>query len=289
MKKLSLINGVFSENISVFDRGLAYGDGLFETMSWQYIEKGNKKNQVEFWKRHLNRISFSCKRLKINFPKENILQNYKDKILNKANRLGIKKGILKLLITRGEGMRGYKFEKNMNPTIIFLAFPFSDYSDDFFQVGVTAEFCESYITSNRNLAGLKHLNRLDSVLARAEWNNEKIFEGMFIDEKKNIVEGTMTNIFFVKGKTLFTPRLLDYGINGIMREVVLENYDKFFDKLKITEIKKTSINEFDQMFLTNSLLKIVPVRKIGKHKYSIFDNTRRIIEHYQSARNLEFS
>ena len=289
MKKLSLINGVFSENISVFDRGLAYGDGLFETMSWQYIEKGKKKNQVEFWTRHLNRISFSCKRLKINFPKENILRNYRDKILNKANKQGIKKGILKLLITRGEGVRGYKFEKNMNPTIIFLAFPSSDYPDDFFQVGVAAEFCESYITSNRNLAGLKHLNRLDSVIARAEWNNEKIFEGMFIDEKKNIVEGTMTNIFFVKGKTLFTPRLLDYGINGIMREVVLENYDKFFDKIKITEIKKTSINEFDQMFLTNSLLKIVPVRKIGKHKYSIFDNTRRIIEHYQSAKNLEFN
>ena len=224
MKKLSLINGVFSENISVFDRGLAYGDGLFETMSWQYIEKGKKKNQVEFWTRHLNRISFSCKRLKINFPKENILQNYRDKILNKANKQGIKKGILKLLITRGEGVRGYKFEKNMNPTIIFLAFPSSDYPDDFFQVGVAAEFCESYITSNRNLAGLKHLNRLDSVIARAEWNNEKIFEGMFIDEKKNIVEGTMTNIFFVKGKTLFTPRLLDYGINGIIFRKSLKAY-----------------------------------------------------------------
>ena len=119
------------------------------------------------------------------------------------------------------------------------------------------------------ISGLKHLNRLDSVLARAEWNNEKIFEGMFIDDKKNIIEGTMTNIFFVKGKTLFTPRLLDYGINGIMREVVIENYDKFFDKIKITKIKKTSLNEFDQMFITNSLLKIVPVRKIGKYKFSI--------------------
>ena len=186
-------------------------------------------------------------------------------------------------------MRGYKFENNMNPTIIFLAFPFSDYPDDFFQLGVAAKFCESYITSNRNFSGLKHLNRLDSVLARAEWNNEKIFEGMFIDDKKNIIEGTMTNIFFVKGKTLFTPRLLDYGINGIMREVVIENYDKFFDKIKITKIKKTSLNEFDQMFITNSLLKIVPVRKIGKYKFSIFDNTRRIIEYYQSAKNLEFN
>ena len=94
MKNLSLINGVFSENISVFDRGLAYGDGLFETMSWQYIGKRRKKKS-SILERHLNRISFSCKKLKINVPKENILQNYKDKILNKANRLGIKKGILK--------------------------------------------------------------------------------------------------------------------------------------------------------------------------------------------------
>ena len=287
MKNLSLINGVFSETVSVFDRGLAYGDGLFETMSWRYT--GKKKNQVEFWKRHLNRISFSCKKLKISLPKENILQSHKDKILNKAYRLGIKKGILKLIITRGIGMRGYKFEKNINPTIIFLAFPFRDYPNHFYELGVNTKFCKSYITSNRNFAGLKHLNRLDSVLARDEWNNEKIYEGMFIDENENIIEGTMTNIFLVKGKNLFTPELLDYGINGIMREVVLENYDKFFDKIKITKIKKTSLNEFDQMFLTNSLLKIMPVRKIEKHKFSILDNTRRIIEHYQWIKNLEFN
>ena len=81
------------------------------------------------------------------------------------------------------------------------------------------------------------MNRLDSVLARSEWEDEKIFEGVFVDSKQNILEGTMTNIFFVQKKTLITPPIIDSGINGVMRQVVIDNAKFFFDKVIIQKYK----------------------------------------------------
>ena len=111
---ISLINGEFSNHISVIDRGLSYGDGLFETMSWSYLDD-EKVLGVEFWDRHIERIKQGCSITKIKLPSTEILTNYKEKILNECLRKGIKKGVLKILITRGIGGRGYKFEKRDRP------------------------------------------------------------------------------------------------------------------------------------------------------------------------------
>ena len=289
MTKISLINGVFSNKVSVFERGLAYGDGLFETMSWQNFNIKECPNKVEFWTRHLQRIFMGCRTLSIKPPNTKILDNYKNKILKKANTLGLNKGILKIIITRGIGGRGYKYDKDIKPTIIFLAFPISMYPEKFYKKGVSVKFCDSKLSSNENLVGLKHLNRLDSVLARAEWNNQKIFEGLFCDDKENIIEGTMTNIFLVRENTLYTPEIKKSGINGIMRQVVIDNYKNFFDQIKITKISRNNIRKFQQIFLTNSVLKIMPVAKIEENKFSVLGKIREIIDYYELQENLEFN
>ena len=289
MTKISLINGVFSNKVSVFERGLAYGDGLFETMTWQNFNSDEYPNQVEFWTRHLQRIFIGCRTLSIKPPNSKILNNYKNKILKKANILGLNKGILKIIISRGIGGRGYKYDKDIKPTIIFLAFPFSKYPEKFYKKGVSVRFCDSRLSSNENLVGLKHLNRLDSVLARAEWSNQKIFEGLFCDDKENIIEGTMTNIFLVRKNTLYTPEIKESGINGIMRQVIIENYKNFFDQIKITKIRRGNIREFQQIFLTNSVLKIMPVAKIEENKFSVLGKIKEIIDYYELQENLEFN
>ena len=178
---ISLINGEFSNHVSVLDRGLSYGDGLFETMSWSYLD-AEKFVGVEFWDRHVERIKQGCKITKINLPPIDILKKYKEKILKECLRKGFKNGVLKILITRGVGGRGYKFEKNILPTIIFLSFPLRKIKKETLNTGVKLRFCEFSIFENSMLAGIKHLNRLDSVMARSEWEEEEFFDGVMLDQ-----------------------------------------------------------------------------------------------------------
>ena len=275
----SLINGEFTNSISVLDRGLSYGDGIFETMSWSFL-KDQGLLGVEFWKRHLKRIEKSCLITKIKLPSTKLLNNFKAKILEKSFNSGITQGILKIIITRGIGGRGYKYESNMQPTIIFLSFPRVDLNYSLYSKGVRTRFCESPIFKNHQLAGLKHLNRLDSVMGRSEWNNKIFFEGILVDDKENIIEGTMTNIFFARGKMLFTPLINQSGIKGVMRQIIIEKSKKFFEKVEEVNIKKTEINSYNEMFITNSILKIMPVRQLEKKKFKISRDTIEFIKYF---------
>ena len=286
-KNLSLINGKFKDSISVYDRGLAYGDGFFETMLWDSFKNKNNTNiGVEFWLRHLRRIKDGCKLMQINFPTDDEITRQRNIILT-ASLKEEKSGLLKMIITRGVGGRGYKFEKNMAPTIIFLSLQKPKQEEEYFKSGVTVKICKTHLSKNTNLFGFKHLNRLDSVLARSEWEDEKIFEGIFVDSKQNILEGTMTNIFFVQKKTLFTPPIIDSGINGVMRQVVIDNAKLFFDKVIIQKINLKDVKKFDQMFLTNSVLKVMPVSRFEEKKFIKNKNVRDLINFFKCQNDAE--
>ena len=278
---LSLINGKFQDSVSVLDRGLAYGDGFFETMFWTLKDEGGvvERFGVEFWNEHLNRIKKGCKLLKIKFPKEKNILHQREKILRKFYSSGVKSGVLKMIITRGVGGRGYKFQEKMDPTIIFLAFPRSKFDEKNYHSGVKARYCRTKLSSNESLVGLKHLNRLDSVLARSEWK-EDFFEGILEDKKNNIVEGTMSNIFFIKKTKLFTPLINESGLNGVMRQVVMKKSHFFFDKLIVKNISRQMVDDFDQMFLTNSLIRILPVRSLSKKKFVISENLTSLVNYF---------
>ena len=124
------------------------------------------------------------------------------------------------------------------------------------------------------------MNRLDSVLARSEWQDEKVFEGVFIDSNQNILEGTMTNIFFVCKKILITPPILDSGIDGVMRQVIIDNAKFFFDEIIIKKINLKDIEGFDQMFLTNSVQKIIQVSRFEKKKFFYKKNVKDLINFF---------
>ena len=288
-QNLSLINGEFKDSISVYDRGLAYGDGFFETMLWDSLEKKNEINfGVEFWLRHLRRIKDGCQLIQINLPLDEEIIRQRNLILN-ASLKEKKSGLLKMVVTRGVGGRGYKFERNMMPTIIFLSLPKPKVKKEYFKSGVVVKICKTQLSKNTNLFGYKHLNRLDSVLARSEWEDKNIFEGIFVDSKKNILEGTMTNIFFVHKKTLITPPIIDSGINGVMRQVVIDKAKFFFDKVVIQKINLRDIEKFDQMFLTNSVLKVIPVMRFEKKKFIKKKNVIDLINFFNCKNDKEKS
>ena len=90
----------------------------------------------------------------------------------------------------------------------------------------------------------------------------------------------MSNVFFIKGKTLYTPKIAGFGIKGIMREAILRKSDLFFDNIRVSKINKKMINEFDQMFLTNSVIKILPVKNLGRKRFKIMKNMKYLIEKF---------
>lgn len=290
----SLINGTFKKNISVLDRGLAYGDGIFETMHWHVnIKNKEKVYSVEYWQRHIERLKIGCEKIKLPMPSIELLGSYKKKILKKSSESGVNSGVLKIIITRGVGGRGYKFESDLKPTVIFLSFPTKPIDQKLYKTGVKVRLCETNILENKTISGIKHLNRLDSVVARSEWD-ANFFEGLFVDKSGNLLEGTMTNIFFIKNKILYFPNLKSCGIEGIMSQVIKEKTNLFFEGFMERNLKFSEINNFDAMFLTNSIIKVVPVKYLENVSFTITDELRSLVEYFSSSgkiknNNLELS
>lgn len=184
-----LINGQDSTTLSAQDRGLLYGDGLFETIA---IRNGAPLR----WERHLQRLMLGCERLGIPCPDVTTLT---------LESLDLCKGhdraVLKLIVTRGVGGRGYRAPAQLQPTRILARHPWPDYPDHA-RDGVRVRLCDMRLAQQPALAGIKHLNRLEQVLARAEWNDEDIAEGLLFDREDHVIEATMSNLFLVCGKSV---------------------------------------------------------------------------------------
>ncbi|MDP2902926.1 MAG: aminodeoxychorismate lyase, partial [Methylovulum sp.] len=207
-----LVNGECRTHIEITDRGFQYGDGLFET-----IKVINR--QPVFLDLHLSRLQAGCRRLYIPFPDFQTL-TFEAGMLCKRS-CADSPAVLKLIITRGSGGRGYKQPDLIQPTRAFSLHPFPEYPSTFYADGIVARFCGTRLGLNPALAGIKHLNRLEQVLARAEWNDTAIQEGIMLDVNDHVIEGTMTNLFYIKDNTLYTAALAQTGVAGVMRNIIM--------------------------------------------------------------------
>ena len=205
-----LINGKEKETISVYDRGLQYGDGLFETMA---VRSG----KIYLWETHWQRLMSGCERLSITLPDKKTIEKEIALLCLNKNQL-----VIKLIVTRGEGQRGYPFSNTQNVTRILSSHAWPDYPEHYQSEGVAVCYCETTLSENKKLAGIKHLNRLEQILARNEWDTDEFQEGLMLTIQGNVVDGTMSNIFAVKENVLFTPDLLLSGVAGVMRKTVIK-------------------------------------------------------------------
>ncbi len=130
---------------------------------------------------------------------------------------------------------------------------------------------------NPGLAGVKHLNRLEQVLARAEWDDPSIVEGLMRDADGHVVEGTMSNLFAVLDGVLLTPELSLCGVRGIMREIVLETAARCGLAPVERKIPTEALLRADEVFLTNSLIGVWPVRRFESEEFPVGDVTRRLM------------
>lgn len=168
-------------------------------------------------------------------------------------------GILKILLTRGPGGRGYRCPARPSPTRVISLHELSNEVPDFQDKGVVVRLCHTPLSIQPRLAGLKHCNRLEQVLASLEWNDPQIQEGWMSDTEGYLVEGTRTNLFFLKQESLFTPLLDRCGVRGVVRQWVLQQATSRGLRIQETRIRPEEIFAAEEVFVTNSIWGIVPV------------------------------
>lgn len=264
------INGINCEHLSVMDRGLHYGDGLFETIACV-------AGKLQFWGEHLQRMLDGAERL--NMQVETIA-NFEQDVSAMLKQYSIENGVIKLMLTRGQSERGYRFPSPQKNTRIVIVSKTPEYPVTFKTEGIAACFCQHPVSKNNRLAGIKHLNRLDNVLARNEWKDE-YQEGLMLDEDGHVVEGTMSNLFAIKNNELFTPLLNHSGVNGIIREQVLSIAQELGIEILISEIKKEDLKSMGEIFVCNSVIGIWPVKSLGDSDYKIGSLTKIFSEALQ--------
>ncbi len=266
-----LVNGAACDHLTVFDRGLQYGDGVFETICVQ-------DSKPRLWPDHMARLLSGCQRLQISAPDCELLWR-------EAATLCVDqpKGVLKIVITRGAGSRGYRVITPLTPNRILSTHPAPTYAAANWREGVRVRICAQRLGHNPQLAGLKHLNRLEQVLARQEWQDEDIAEGILRDQDGNVIGGVMSNVFLVLGDKIVTPALDRCGVAGVMRNKVLQ---MLRENAYTTEIRPVPQDEFltaDEVFVTNSLIGIWPVKSVdnqGSYRLYVSKTLQSLLDQY---------
>lgn len=250
-----LINGEVQTQIAASDRGLHYGDGLFETIA---LVDGRPR----LWPRHLARLEAGCRRLAIPMPDPVLLEQ---EALQLAK--GQARGVVKLILTCGSGGRGYAPPAEPSPQRILLSYPWPDYPRSYWEEGVALRLCRTPLACNPVLAGVKHLNRLEQVLARAEWDDPAIAEGLMCNLEGQVIEGTMSNLFLIRDGRVYTPDLDRCGVAGVMRGVLLELLEAQGIPCEVTALTLDEVRQADELLLSNSLIGLWPVCRFEEREF----------------------
>lgn len=259
----SWVNGAPGEQLSVRDRGLAYGDGLFETIA---VRGG----RIPLLARHLVRLADGCRRLSIPLD----LAQMEAELQAFAAQLG--EGVVKLVVTRGEGQRGYAPPQPCQPLRILQAAPLPQYPVAHAEQGVRLFPCVTRLAEQPVLAGLKHLNRLEQVVARAEWQDAECAEGLMRDSSGRVIEGVYSNLFLVVAGGLVTADLSRCGVAGVMRAEILQQAQLLGLSIELRDISFDELLGADEVFLCNSLYGIWPVRALQERHWSVGPLTRKL-------------
>jgi len=257
------VDGRPAEGLPVHDRGLAYGDGLFETMR---VVDGRPR----LFERHLLRLQDGCQRLRLPLD----LPALRSEILAFCQIL--QNGVAKLILSRGDGLRGYAMPEPCEPRRVLLGSAAPAYPAGNASHGVRLFPCSTRLAEQPLLAGLKHLNRLEQVLARSEWQAPDFAEGLMRDTSGRVVEAVFSNLFMVRTGVLLTPGLQRCGVAGVMRAEVLECAGEAGLAVEIRDIELPELLQAEEVFLSNSLYGVWPVREFDGHAWPIGPVTRKL-------------
>jgi len=260
-----LVDGQQEDRISVLDRGLGYGDGLFETIRFLGAD-------APLWSRHVQRLEEGCRRLGLPVPGPALL-------LNEARTVSreLAQSVVRITLTRGAGARGYKPPAQPSATRIVAAFAAPPRDEVAHAEGIRMRLCAMRLGAQPLLAGLKHLNRLEQVLARAEWDDPAIAEGLLCDADGFAISATAANLFAVFDGVLATPAVDRCGVAGVARAEVLATWPH----AQARPIMLEEVRQADELFLSSSVRGILPVRELDGTAFAVGPTTRALQSHWR--------
>ena len=242
-----LVNGLATDQVLACDRGLLYGDGVFRTLVM-------RDGRVNSWKRHYAKLDSDCSALEISCPDEEFfLRDFS------PNPPPQREGVLRITVTRGESARGYAIRENNPVTRIVSLSGLPHFGNSMLADGVHARWCKIRLGLQPRLAGIKHLNRLENVLARLEWKDTSIFEGLICDERGYVIEGVSSNIVIRQGNAFYTPDLSKCGVAGVQRERLMEYVHP---GIKVLDILPDMLMDADEVMICNSVIGLLQVREL---------------------------
>jgi 4-amino-4-deoxychorismate lyase len=240
----------------VDDRGLAYGHGLFETTLLT-------ESQIPLLDRHLARLTQDSHLMGILADNDEIL-HYLNLFVQTLSDQSINSGIVKIILTAGRGGRGYAMPKKMAPTLIYSYTSLSEDVESQRRQGIDIRLCRHLLGVGSTLAGVKHLNRLDQVMARSEWSHNRYQDGLMFTKADEVIEATSANIFVKTHQGFWlTPDLEQSGVSGVMRGLLIEEVFPACDiKVSISGVNRDTLLGAQQILLCNSVRGILRVNSV---------------------------
>ncbi|UPG88597.1 aminodeoxychorismate lyase [Luteibacter aegosomaticola] len=250
--------------VSAADRGFTYGDGLFETL--RVVE-----GRAPLWPRHAARLAHGCERLRLPPPDLAAIHTEIARLCH-----GLPDAVVRLTLSRGVGERGYALPLEPRPTLVVAASPLALDSGAAHD-GIAVRLCDIRLACQPILAGLKHLNRLEQVLARAEWTDPAIGEGLLCDPEGEVVCATAANLFAVLDGELVTPPVDQCGVAGVARAEILA-----LRAVTVARLSLPRLLEASEVFLTSAVRGILPVRALGARTWQPGPVARALQAHWAS-------
>jgi 4-amino-4-deoxychorismate lyase len=265
--ELVLVNGRPDQQISPFDRAVHFGDGLFETIAC-------RRGRPRFLSLHLERLQLGCDRLGLDAGN---LEDIRAEVRALARE--VDEAIVKVVLSRGAALaRGYGVTGREKATRITFRYAWPSETRTESQDGIQARTATLRLGENPALAGLKHCNRLEQILARREWTDPGIAEALVFSSSGKLVSGTMSNVFIVEGSGLRTPLLDLCGVAGVMRRVVLREATRAGMSVREEALRAEDLQKADEVFLTNARIGIWPLRALDGRVMRPGAVTRRLQE-----------
>lgn len=259
-----LINGMQGDSVLASDRGLMYGDGVFRTMLMQ-------RGQPLWWDSHYIKLNADCAALKITCPSKEVLRQELQLVGTSEPEC-----VVKIIVSRGRGERGYLADPAVQPTRVVSTSPLPRPPESYRQSGVKVRLCDLRLSCQPLLAGIKHLNRLENVLARMEWDDLGIAEGLLQDEREHVISGTMSNLILVKDGGLITPDLSLCGVDGVTRQRIMTWAAEQKVPVSVQSVSLPLLMDADEAMLCNSVIGVWQIAEFQDRTWATGNLTKKI-------------
>ncbi|MFQ3192431.1 MAG: 4-amino-4-deoxychorismate lyase [Paraglaciecola sp.] len=256
-----IVNGQQQQHIEIADRAFQYGDGCFTTMAF-------RNGRLELFDAHINRLKLACNTLYINFDKWSELESCIVDSLKADDDC-----VIKVIITRGVGGRGYSPEGAITPSFIITHHTIPVYYPVWQTKGIKLTISPITLARQPLLAGIKHLNRLEQVLVKQDLAQTNYDDAVVCDTQQKIIETSIGNLFWFKDNTWYTSDLSESGVEGVMRNLVLDVMLEKGMKCRVVKHDVSILFNAQQLFVCNALMMLVPV-------VSLFSPTNQKIREY---------